>query len=183
MINYVLKWVRKLLNKHVRKSKKFKNDIILFDESVSDQLEYRFQLVNAYVDFKHFNHFNEIKQWIENKQKFILHQFVAMMILLFISFVSHVMLCVRAFMNFIMLTHYRIHDNLILSYMKHALYRIQKLKNIFRESRKDKRNKKDHFNFFKFHILIHWVDHIKFYKSFIDYDTATEETMHKKIKL
>ena len=182
MINYVLKWIRKLLNKHVRKSKRFKNDIILFDENVFDQLKRRFQLVNAYVDFKHFNHFNEIKQWIENEQKFILHQFVAMMTSLFISFASHVMLCVRTFINFVMLIHYRTHDDLILNYMKHALYRIQKLKNVFRESRKNKRNKKNHFNFLKFHILTHWIDHIKFYENFTNYDTAAEKTIHKKIK-
>ena len=170
------------MNKHMRKSKRFKNDIILSDENVFNQFERRFQLVSAYVDFKHFNHFNEIKQWIENEQKFILHLFVAVMISLFISFASHVMLCVRIFMNFVMLTHYRIHNDLILNYMKHALYRIQKFKNVFRENRKSKKDKKDYFNFLKFHILTHWVDHIKFYESFTDYNIATEEAMHKKIK-
>ena len=80
--------------------------MILFGESVSDQLEHRFQFITAYVDFKHFNHFNEIKQGIENEQKFILHQFVTMMISLFTLFASYIMLCVRIFINFVILIYY-----------------------------------------------------------------------------
>ena len=76
-----------------------------------------------------------------------------MITLLFILFASHAILYVRAFMNFVMLIYYRIHDDLIPSYMKHTLYRIQKFKNISRESRKDKRDKKNYSNFSKIYIL------------------------------
>ncbi len=54
-----------------------------------------------------------------------------------------------------MLTHYQIYNNKTLRYINHALYYINKLKKIFYEFRKEKRDLIDHFNFLKYYILSH----------------------------
>ena len=104
----------------------------------------------------------------------------------------HVILCIRIFLNFVMLTYYISHDELILNYMKHALMYIKKWRKIFRKYRerktkksqnvKRKKKKKDHFNFLKFYILVHWVNHIKKYNNLVEYDNFAKENMYKKIK-
>ena len=65
-----------------------------------------------------------------------------MIALLLISIESHVMFCVRVFLNFVMLVYYRSYDKRILKYIEYALNRIYKLKNIFRKCKVSKKTKK-----------------------------------------
>lgn len=44
------------------------------------------------------------------------------------------------------------------------------------------RRRKGHFNFPKFHVLSHWVDHIRAYGSPVGYNSSAEEAMHKEVK-
>ena len=81
-----------------------------------------------------------------------------------------------------MLAHYRIYDDEILRYMNYALYCINKLKKIFREFRKEKRDLINYFNFLKYYILSHWILHIKKYETSIKYNNFAKETMHKEVK-
>jgi len=155
IVDHLLQWVRNLLDEYVFVSKRFVNEEILANEIVANRLKRRFQLVTTFVELKHFNHFSEIKQWTSNEQKLILHQLVSIVASLLTSIALHAMLCVRVFLNFVMLAHYRSHDNQTFKYINYALYRINKLKNVFREFRVDKRNQEGHFNFLKYHVFAH----------------------------
>lgn len=141
IVDHLLKWVRKLLDKHVPRSRRTANGDILPGQTAKDQLERRFQMVTAFVGLKHFSHFSEVKQWTGNEQKSILHQMVPVIAPLLTPIDPHAMLCVRAFMDFVMLAHYRSHDEETLGYMEHALKRIDLLKEVFRTCREGKKRK------------------------------------------
>ena len=77
----------------------------------------------------------------------------------------------RVIMNFVTLIQYTFHDENTLSYIKHALYRIDSLKIIFIKYRfqntalnKDDENE-THFNIFKLHVITHYVIFIRLYDS------------------
>jgi hypothetical protein len=140
IVNYFLQWIRNFLDEYVFVFKRFVNEKILANEIVANRLKRRFQLVTTFIELKHFNYFSEIKQWTSNEQKLILYQLVPIVTSLLTLIALYAMLCVRVFLNFVMLTHYRSHDHQTLEYINYALYRINKLKNVFREFRVNKRN-------------------------------------------
>ncbi len=155
IVNHFLQWIRNFLDEYVFVFKRFVNEKILANEIVANRLKRQFQLVTTFVKLKYFNHFSEIKQWMSNEQKLILHQLVSIVTSLLTLIALYAMLCVRVFLNFVMLTYYRSHDNQTLKYINYALYWINKLKNVFREFRVDKRNQEEHFNFLKYHVFAH----------------------------
>ena len=187
IVNHLVKWIRKMLEVRLLKTKRNRDDSVHLMKSSTSQLDRRFQLVSSYVDLKHFNNFSEVTQWIENEQKFIMHQLISMLASLLTSISLTVMKCVRAIMNFAILTHYRTHDEDTLFYMNNVLTRISLLKDVFRKYRFRKNTNQTeynekHFNFFKWHALQHCVEHIRKFDNLINNSTEKNENMHKDIK-
>ena len=83
------------------------------------------------------------------------------------------------------LIQYIFHNKNILSYVKHALYRINNLKIIFvnykfQNTVRDENDKdKIYFNIFKLHVMIHYVTFIRLYNSVQSFDTVYTKTTHK----
>ena len=106
---------------------------------------------------------------------------------MFISIELHAILCVRVFLNFVMLVYYRSYDKRTLRYIEYILNRFYKLKDVFRKCKVNKKTKKkekiEHFNFFKYYVLVYWIDYIKKYSNSIEYNNSTKEIIYKKIKL
>ncbi len=89
-----------------------------------------------------------------------------------------------AIINFIIVACYAFHDIKFLKYLDHALYCINKLKNIFKDSclkisHKKTVNennddnidlKKWYFNFFKFHVISYYKELIELYESIKKFD-------------
>ncbi len=87
---------------------------------------------------------------------------------------------IKALINFILIIQYRFHDDLILIYLQHVLYRLNIYKKIFRQSRLIVHEiEENNFNFFKFHVITHYVDFIKKYEAANEYNTFHDETRHK----
>ncbi len=101
--------------------------------------------------------------------------------------------CTHAIINFIVIARYTFHDMKFLKYFDHALYYIDKLKDVFKDLRSkishrktvnenndDNVNlKKWHFNFFKFHVISHYKELIELYKSVKDFDIEHFKVIHK----
>jgi len=77
-------------------------------------------------------------------------------------------------MNFVMMTQYRLHDDESLHYMNNAIYRINVLKEVFKQFRHNK-----NFNYFKFHVIAHYMNLIQRYEDADDFDTFYMKTAHK----
>ena len=61
---------------------------------------------------------------------------------LFRKIASYAFYCIRAILNFVILTIYTIHDEITLNYISQAIYKIDKLKYIFKKYRSQKINEK-----------------------------------------
>ncbi len=103
-----------------------------------------------------------------------------------------VMHCARAIINFVIIARYISYNTKFLKYLNHALYCINKLKNVFKDSRsqisyKKTGNENDevlkiderHFNFFKFHVISYYKQLIKLYESVKNYDIDYFKATHK----
>ncbi len=87
---------------------------------------------------------------------------------------------IKVLINFILIIQYKSHDDSMLTYLRHVLYRLNIYKKIFRQSRSIVHEiEKNNFNFFKFHVITHYVDFIKKYETANEYDTFYDETRHK----
>ena len=84
-----------------------------------------------FTGLKYFRHFSKIKQWSGNEQKAIVRQPIPILVSLLAGKADAAIHCGRAILDFVMLAMYVSHDEKTLSYMKHALYRIDKLKTVF----------------------------------------------------
>ena len=95
--------------------------------------------------------------------------------------------------NFIIIARYAFYNTKFLKYLHHALYYINKLKNVFKDLRlkisykktvnENNNNsvnlKKRHFNFFKFHVILHYKELIKLYESVKDFNIKHFEATYK----
>ncbi len=121
-----------------------------------NKLNARFQVVSIFTKLKTFFNFFEIKQWIDEKQKFIVRQIIFVIIFLMINQWFHIVNFIRVFVNFILITQYQFHDDFILQYLNHVLSWINSFKKIFRESHSIKQKiEENYFNFLKFYVLSH----------------------------
>jgi len=116
-----------------------------------------------------------------------------LMISLFTTYQLTAMHCAHAIIDFIVIAHYTFHDMKFLKYLDHALYCIDKLKDVFKDlcskisHRKtvDKNDddsvdlKKQHFNFSKFHVILHYKKLIELYESIKDFNIKHFEAIHK----
>ena len=143
-------------------------------------LDHKFRHVSLHQDLKVFKHFSVINQWTEMKQKTLSRQLIDVIASLFTKTKFNVMKCVRAFLNFIMLTFYKSQNEDILKYMTKALRRMNKLKIEFIDFRSVfKKIEKSHFNFFKFHVMNHYIKFIRLYDSVDQFDISHIKMTHK----
>ena len=88
-------------------------------------------------------------------------------------------------MHFVMLIQYTFHDENMLSYMKHTLYRINSLKIVFvkykfQNTVRDENDKDEtYFNILKLHVITHYMIFIRLYNSVQSFDTVYKEAIHK----
>ena len=77
---------------------------------------------------------------------------------------------------------YKSHSNQTLRYMQHALYQINQTKGTFKDARQTdamiRAVKAGHFNFPKWHVMSHYPDWIKLYRSATGFTTGIEEAIH-----
>jgi hypothetical protein len=181
MIMHFLTWIQFILKIEMFASRRRREQTIRsMNLSELDKLDARFRDVFVFIDLKTFFRFFEIKQWTDEEQKTIVRQIISVIISLMINKWSHAVNFIRALVDFILIAQYRSHDDSILRYLHHALYRINFFKEIFRQSRSIvQKIEKDHFNFSKFHAFSHYADFIRRYDAVDEYDTSHDEIKHK----
>ena len=83
-------------------------------------------------------------------------------------------------MDFVVLTQYSSQNENTLQYLQHALFWINKLKNVFHHLCSiDLNFKAGHFNISKLHIMTHYAQHICQYNSADNVNTEHSKTAHK----
>jgi len=102
------------------------------------------------------------------------HQLIAIVTSLLIRKASDALYCARAFMNFVMMTQYQSHNDESLRYMNNAIYRINVLKEVFKQFQHD-----ENFNYLKFHVISHYMNFIQRYEDADDFDTSYMKIAHK----
>ncbi len=107
-------------------------------------------------------------------------QLIAATTLLLIQDTPETIYCARAILDFTMLAQYPLHDDKTLSYIEHALYKLDKTKIAFENHRPiNAKLFRPTFNSPKFHAIIHFVKCIRDYGSTINYNMAHSEAAHK----
>ena len=145
-----------------------------------NQLNARFRKISNFTNLKKFIRFFNVQQWIDVKQKIIVKQFLFVITFLFVRKWFHALNFFRAMIDFILFAQYRFHDENIFLYFDNALKRINFYKQIFRHLRSfDNESTKNHFNFFKFHVMFHYCDFIRKYDTTNKFDTFHDEIKHK----
>jgi hypothetical protein len=67
----------------------------------------------------------------------------------------------QAVINFMILAQYYLHDEEILQYLEHALFQLNKLKNVFHHLQSECSDTDvDHFNISKLHVMTHYASQI-----------------------
>ena len=167
----------------------------------SIQLDQRFRQVENFTGLKRFQSFSSVQQWAGPEQKAMVRQLLPVVAPLLEASHPAALHCARAVLDFVMLSTYASHDDTTLGYLEHALYRIDKLKSVFRNSRpraaqpaalpddsndnaNDRQeNQEDedrrHFNIPKLHALSHYQHFIRQYGSAQGFDTCHSEAAHK----
>jgi hypothetical protein len=175
-VMYLIQWLETIIkNITSTLSLKRKRDSKTITDTTHDmQLNHRFQIILSYSELKCFHDFLFIKQWIDVEQKTIVHQLIAIITSLLIRKASNVLYCAQAFMNFVMMIQYRLYDDESLRYMNNAIYRIIVLKEIFKQFWSD-----ENFNYFKFHMIVHYMNFIWRYEDADDFDTFYMKIAHK----
>ena len=141
-------------------SLKWKHDSQTIANTTHDvQLNQRFQVVLSYSKLRNFHDFLFMKQWIDVEQKTIVHQLIAIVTSLLIRKASNALYCAQALMNFVMMIQYQSHDDESLHYMNNVIYRINVLKEVFKQFWHD-----ENFNYFKFHVISHYINFIQRYE-------------------
>jgi hypothetical protein len=181
MMMHILSWIQSLLKKKMSiKQRRREQTIRVIDLSNLDKLNARFRKISSFIDLKIFQKFFDIKQWTKEEQKIIVRQIISIITFLMIEKSSYAMNFTRVLIDFILIARYKSHDDSTLSYLNQIRFRLNAYKKIFRHSRlKEHEIEKNHFNFFKFHVITHYVDFIKRYKVANKYDTFHDEIRHK----
>ncbi len=175
-VMYLIQWLEMIIKNITSTiSLKRKRDSQTIADTTHDvQLNQRFQVVLSYSELRHFHDFLFVKQWIDVEQKTIVHQLIMIVTSLLIRKASDALYCARALMNFVMMTQYQSHDDESLRYMNNAIYRINVLKEVFKQFRHD-----ENFNYLKFHVISHYMNFIRRYEDADDFDTSYMKIAHK----
>ncbi len=129
---------------------------------------------------KRFIKYNMIKQWTDANWKSIVCQFISVIASLLITRASAAVHFAQAMINFMILAQYYLHDEETLWYLEHALFQLNKLKNVFCHLQSECSDTDvDHFNISKLHMMTHYVSQIQRYDSADNFNTEHNEIAHK----
>ncbi len=173
---YLIQWLEMIIKNITSTiSLKRKCDSQTIADTTHDvQLNQRFRVVLSYSELRRFHDFLFVKQWIDVKQKTIVHQLIAIITSLLIRKASDALYCAWALMNFMMMIQYQSHNDESLRYMNNAIYRINVLKEVFKQFQHD-----ENFNYLKFHVISHYMNFIRRYEDADDFDTSYMKIAHK----
>ncbi|KAK5108882.1 hypothetical protein LTR85_003945 [Meristemomyces frigidus] len=150
--------------------------------TVKHIIDRRFAVVPVYSSMRVFKQLSAVTQWTGKELKSILRQFMPVYTpLLEEANAPDAIRFVRAAVDFILMAMYKSHDDDTLRYMTLALYRMNQYKEIFRPYRLAKNSAEGdegHFNFPKFHSMLHYTDFIKWLGNAPDLETGHFEHMH-----
>ncbi len=175
-VMYLIQWLEMII-KNITSTislKKERDSQIIADTTHDVQLNQRFQVVLSYSKLRCFHDFLFMKQWINIKQKTIVHQLIAIVTSLLIRKASDALYCAQALINFVMMTQYWSHDDESLHYMNNAIYRINVLKEVFKQFWHN-----ENFNYFKFYVISYYMNFIQRYEDADDFDTSYMKVAHK----
>ena len=181
IVMYLIQWVNEILQ-HIQttnRKRKYSSLPSIFHARPSEQLDYRFRQVPAFTGLKLFQSFSKVKQWTGVEQKAITRQILPVITPLLLSKAPMVLLFTRAVLDFVTIAQYRTHDEETIRFMDHAINRIDKLKEVFRDIRSAGNNSEGHFNFPKFHVITHYCDFIRLFGAADNTDTSHAEAAHK----
>ncbi len=175
-VMYLIQWLERIIKNITSTiSLKRKRDLqTIADTTHNVQLNQKFWVVLSYSELRRFHDFLFMKQWINVEQKTIVHQLIAIVTSLLIRKASDALYCAWTLMNFVMMTQYWLHDDKSLHYMNNVIYRINVLKEVFKQFQHD-----ENFNYFKFHVISHYINFIQRYESANDFDTSYMKIAHK----
>jgi hypothetical protein len=178
---HVITWIKIILKAEMSISRKRKN-VLVTTQNLSrlNRLNARFKKISSFTSLRIFIRFFDVKQWTRIEQKIVLRQIILVVTFLLIDKWSHALNFIRALIDFILMTQYRSYDESTLQYLQHAIYRMNVFKSTFVSARSSNREtKKEHFNFFKFHVMTHYAAFIRKYETADEYDIAHDEVKHK----
>jgi hypothetical protein len=178
---HVITWIKIILKAEMSIQKKRKK-IFVTTQNLSklNRLNARFKKISSFTSLKIFTRFFNVKQWTKIEQKVVFRQIIFVVTFLLIDKWSHALNFIQTLIDFILMTQYRSHDESILQYFQHAIYRMNVFKSIFIFARSsNKKTEKKHFNFFKFHVMIYYAAFIHKYETADEYDIAHDEIKHK----
>ena len=95
------------------------------------QLDKYFQNIPLFTNLRLFSYYNKIVQWTKNEQKTTIKQLNASATFLLMQNILKSIYYANVILNFTMFAWYLLHNNEILLYMKHILYRLNKIKIAF----------------------------------------------------
>lgn len=183
IVQNLIDWIQNLLSDRdsgVPRKKKRKDRIGEEDPAIL-QLDNRFRNVPRFTGLKHFDHFSHVQQWTGEEQKAVLRILIPVVSPLLKNKHSDAIACARAIADFVTIVQYRAHDEHTLSYMQDALHRIYMTRMAFRNQRP--RNDKDaaHWNYPKWHAMIHYKEFIEKYGAPDGFNSDYMETAHKTL--
>ncbi len=181
IISYLMLWLSQIINESVYTSWRRKEiRLALNDASETTQLNQRFRVISSFKDMKRFVKYNTIKQWTDADQKLIVCQFISIIASLLITKVSAAVHLAWAVINFVILAQYHSYDKETLWYLEHALFQLNKLRNVFRHLWFEHSDTDiNHFNISKLHAMAHYASQIWRYDSADNFNTKHSEIVHK----
>ncbi len=162
IILYLMLWLSQIINESVCTSQRRREiRLALNDASETVQLNQRFHVISSFKDMKRLVKYNIIKQWTDINWKSIVCQFISIIASLLITKASAAIHFTQAVINFVILAQYYSHDEEILWYLEHALFWLNKLKNVFHHLWSEHSDTNvDYFNISKLHVMIHYASQI-----------------------
>ncbi len=159
IILYLMLWLNQIINESVYTSQKRKEiRLALNNASETAQLNQRFRVILSFKDMKKFVKYSTIKQWTDANQKSIVCQLISVIASLLIMRTFAAIHFAQAMINFMILAQYHLHDEETLWYLEHALFWLNKLKNVFRHLWSERSDTDiDHFNISKLHAMTHYA--------------------------
>ena len=176
VVQYLIDWVKCYISETLtKKRKRAKESVMLRETRGLVQLDERFRDVPPYPGLRRFNNFSTVKQWTGVEQRAVSRQLIPVVApLLTGESAQPILLYARAILDFLTLAQYRSHDEETLRYMELALYQINQLKWVFSRYRTNLKDEKNagHFNFPKFHSIVHYPEFIRLFGTTDGVDTS-----------
>ncbi|ESZ90542.1 hypothetical protein SBOR_9073 [Sclerotinia borealis F-4128] len=151
-----------------------------FEDSVGvENLDARFRQVPQFTGLKHFSCFSQVVQWTGGEEKDIIRILLPVVTPLLEKVAPAALVYTKAVVDFATQIFARLFDTDTLQYLAHALDRIDKTKYAFRKYRPKDKNHLPHWNYPKFHVLVHYVDCIQQFGALEGLNTEMVEAAHK----